>query len=224
MKDYDVNRLLEKRRLKTGRGDDALYNFYEKVERAVLLVNFSEDSNSRKIKSESRRQFIISLVTAMEVYLTDLITYLIDNENIKLEKLNLPSHQFTISNIIQIQKSKITVGELISMYTNFQNLDDINQLLSKLFDVKFFDFLKTRTFTFQNTSGKLTKIHPKQDYYKKLNIIIKNRHKFVHDLSFNQTPKCSYLSNSRDVMYDFVHCIEILANKLKRTRPGCNIL
>jgi len=226
-----INDIPNKRKLKAERDKDSLHVFYEKVRRAVAAVNYSEKSKSRHVKSESRRQFIIALVTALEVYISDTTNYLIDKSRKLNKELDLLStEKYTLKDVYDIKKNRISIGELVisSRSNNFQNLYIIDNILSKIFknseytnkdnNFKFFEFLKNHIFFYKNKKDtKMTTIAPR-DIFNKIDKILQERHIFVHDIAFKNTPSYSHLSESRDFIYEFVHCIEILANGVVKRR------
>lgn len=220
----DLTILLKKRELKRGRGNDPLSNFWEKIYRGVLLVDFAERSKSRRIKSESRRQFIITLVTAFEVYISDLTTELIDKKKIEIERLNsLPKHDFSLKEVVYLIKNNAAASEVVCSAANFQNPDFLNKFLTDVFKVDFINYLKTHRFAYSNKNGERVVINFEKDFDLKLKTIFEDRHNFVHDISFKNTPTYRYLNSSRMLMIDFSFCIEILANKFRRNR-NCEIL
>lgn len=223
----EITILLERRRLKSGRGDDPLDNFWEKIHRGVLLVDFAEKAGktgSRKIKSESRRQFIVNLVTAFEVYMIDLITELIDENKIDIDKLNLKVN-LPIQDVINLIINKVAVSEVVCAYNNFQNVESTGKFLSDIFDLQptLFGYLKTHAFTYLDDSSKQKEINFDLDFENKLDKIFKNRHNFIHDISFKNTPTYKELISSRQLVINFVFSIEILANKFRNNRD-CKIL
>ena len=83
----NMDRLMEKRKLRAGRNDFPITTFQEKLKRAGLVFSYAERAvgkNQRKIHSESRRQCIISLVTALEVYLGDIALELMDIHGVEI--------------------------------------------------------------------------------------------------------------------------------------------
>ena len=220
----DLTILLERRASRRGRNKDPLSSFWEKIYRSVLLVDFAEKSKSRRIKSESRRQFIIALVTSFEVYISDLTAELIEKKKLDIEKLNsLPRRDLSIREVSYIIKNKVTVSELICSAINFQNLDFLSKFLTDIFKVDFINYLRTHKFAYINKAGERVIINLNDNFAGHLKRIFDDRHKFVHDISFTHTPTYKYLDSCRTLMMNFAFCIEILANKYRNT-VSCEIL
>lgn len=220
--------LTEKRKIKNRRGEP-LSNFWEKIYRGVLLVDFCEKSKSRRIKSESRRQFIITLVSAFEVYMCDVIIILIDNKKIEVEKLNsLPRREFSIQEVVNLLKNKISPSEIICSLINFQNLEFLmgkeKHFLTEIFKIDFVNYLKTHRFYYLNENKKRIEFSFENDFEIKLKKVFQDRHKFVHDFSFQDTPTYKYLDASRKLIINFAFCIEIIASEKFRHNRTCGIL
>lgn len=218
--------ILDRRDNRSGRGNDPLSNFWEKIYRGVLLVDFAEKSKSKRIKSESRRQFIIILVTAFEVYVSDLIAELIEKKRINIEKLAvLPKDNYSLLEVANIIKNKITISEVVCSVINFQNLKVLNNLLTDIFKLKvdFLNYLKIHNFAYLNESNKRAVINFKPSFKEDVERIFDDRHNFIHDISFKNTPTYKYLDFARRLIIDFTFSIEILANKFRHNR-NCEIL
>lgn len=230
MKNLDLLASLgEKKKIGNKRTGDPLSNFWEKILRGVLVVDFCEKSKSRKIKSESRRQFIITLVSAFEVYMCDLMLELINKKKIEPEKLNsLPKREFSIQEVAYLLKNRIPSSEIICSVINFQNLefliDKERNFLTEIFRIDFINYLKTHRFSYLDKGNKRVIIDFQRDFDIKLKKIFQDRHKFVHDFSFKDTPTYRYLNASRKLIIDFAFCIEIIASNKFRHNRTCDIL
>lgn len=221
----EISILLNRRKSKISRLEDPLSNLWEKIYRGVLLVDFAEKSQSRRIKSESRRQFIITLVTAFEVYIVDLVKELIDKNKIDINNLKLSARDIPFREVLNLIKYKATVGETLCAFTNFQNIESVYDFLTGTFGLKpdFKNYLRAHTFRYLDKSSKWQEINFEIDFNEKLNKIFTDRHAFVHDLTFRGTPTYKFLNFSRRLIIDFAFSIEILANKFRHNRT-CEIL
>lgn len=88
----------------------------------------------KNIKYQSRKQFIVSLVTCFETYLKDMYKLMIDKKIIKLEKLyrvkRIKDAKYKILELLQIEKREIRISTLICNEINFQNFDQLVQAYS----------------------------------------------------------------------------------------------
>lgn len=214
--------LLEKRQLKKDRAVYPYENFYKKIRRTHATLRYTELARSSGIKSESRKQFVIAQVTAFEVYLTDLVVELVDSLNTPTEELlqQLSQIKYSLYEVDKIIKNKITIGELICQSSNFQNLDEIGRILTKLFkkqlaDEHFFEFIKTRKFHYTNKEGVVIVIFLRKNFYPILKRILKFRHQFVHDIYFGNTPTYKELMMYRKTIISFTLCIDVLADQIR---------
>lgn len=191
----ELDQVLSRRESRTARARP-ISSLYEKVNRATFLLNYAQKAignTGKKIKSEARRQYIISLVTAFEVFVGDTVIELIDKGNVKVNKSILESikKRYDILEIENILKNKITIGELVSDQVNFQNIDITFSFLSKLFDTNFYDLLYKNKFTYKSVNKVVVTVVIRKGSHNKLARLINMRHAFVHDMTFNNTPSYS---------------------------------
>lgn len=217
-----IDRLLEKRSLRTRRDPYPLASFYEKIERARLLLNHAETksgTSERKIKSEARRQFAIALVTALEVYLGDLTIELIDKNTIRYGRKVLETIRvkYDIIQVKAILSNKITVGELIAEECNFQNLDWIFSFLQTLFGgTSFAKLCRTHKFTYAKSNNQLITISLRKGFEEDLRNLINLRHDFVHDIRFDQAPSIEDLKRYHSLLSNFTTAIDVRADQIRK--------
>lgn len=213
-------RLLEKRGLRANRDNYPFENLFEKIERARLVLAHTggiKGQNANKIKSEARRQFVVSLITALEVYLGDIVLELIDTQKVKYSENILKSagKKFNIIEIDEILKNKITVGELICDQINFQNLDWTLSFLTDLFDEDFAKLLETKKFVYTNKQERKITLSLRKGFKKRLARIFELRHNYVHDISFNNTPSLTDLTAYREAIFRLAVCIDVKVDSLR---------
>lgn len=215
--------LLEKRKLRSNRDEFPLINFYEKIRRARMLSKYAEtftgsNSNRIKVRAEGRRQFVISLVTALEVYLGDLTIELIDKAQIQYGKkiLESTSKKYDIIEVREILKNGITMGELICQQINFQNLDKIFSFLKIFFGTDMSRLLENNKFIYNNTKGNQVSVSLRRGYQEKLQNVIKMRHNFIHDLRFGGTPSILELSKFETLVVRFAVCVDVKADQFRK--------
>jgi hypothetical protein len=222
-----LENLLDKRKLRSGRKPDSLANFYEKRNRATKLVEYAHKSKNRKVIAEANNYYIIALVTAFEVYMSDLLNELINTK--KIDPLDLkinPKREYPIREVVFLIRNKVSIGELFCNTLNFENMSDLGLLLSSLFSINnqdFFGYLKKYRFKYISNRGAHRSFIFENDFYPKLKTLFESRHKIVHDLTFKNTPTRSQLWKMGGLITNFVHAIEILSNKFRNNR-SCEVV
>lgn len=218
----NINKLLEKREGRLDR-TQSIQALYEKINRAKMVLHFVQsapnNSKGRRMKSEARKQFIISLVTAFETYTGDLVVELIDNNRVNLNPKLLEgiSAKYNIKEINDIIKNKLTIGELICDNLNFQRLDSTFEYLSRLFNRNFPKVLEENKFQFKNTKGNIVTITLRKGFIKNLESIFRLRHQFVHEISFKNTPSYDKTKLYSRLMKNLATCIDVLADSLRNS-------
>ena len=92
-----------------------------------------------KVISEAKNQHIISIISGLEIFFTDLFIDLIDEYKFEYTQFNVKLDLLDLSEIL---KKKLTIGQIISEQFNFQNLDKINKAFSTLLNISFIEALK----------------------------------------------------------------------------------
>jgi hypothetical protein len=187
--------------------------FYEKIRRALLLLGTIENSDvSNELKLEARKNFVINCVTALEVFLKDMLVVLLyDNEQLcervkKIEKIRRmklnPLDAYKV-----FSKHRISLGELIAITFSFQNIADIEEVFSALTEKKFLD--EVGKIKVENEEGKSFVLNEKYpDWRKKLEEFLNLRHKFVHQVSFKDRLGLKRLGDLFDCLIGFVEATE----------------
>ena len=169
---------------------------------------------ARKIRSEARRQSVISLITAFEVYLGDIVVELMDKYGINLhEDENLKKlfnrSKFSIFELHQILKDKITIGELVCWEINFQNMTLAFSFLSSLFGTDFSKLISNNKFAYKNTKGMDVTISLKSTFPARLDKLLKLRHLYIHDVDFRSTPSKPDIIRYRRLIRELITCIDV---------------
>ena len=92
------------------------------------------------ILSEAHSNFLISLVTAIEIYFRDLFktTFLLCNKDIVYEKcmkLPIAKEKMEIKIILDAFRNNLEIEDLLSANINFQNIHNINIVFSSFCDI-----------------------------------------------------------------------------------------
>ncbi|TCK03948.1 HEPN domain-containing protein [Phorcysia thermohydrogeniphila] len=188
--------------------------FYEKSRRALLLLGTIEDSNvPKELKIEARKNFVINCVTALEVFLKDMIVILLySNEEWFYEKVKKLQKLRDIKlNLLDackmFNKRKVSLGELIVATYSFQNIAHIEEVFSALTGEKFLD--KVGKVKVEDEEGKSFVLNEKcPDWRKKLEELLNLRHRFVHQVSFKERLGLKRLKNLFECLVSFVEATE----------------
>lgn len=148
------------------------------------IINHLEKEKSIDFRNALSNYVIIRLVSSIEVYFRDFVREIIDDHKIEPRGI-FPNDEIIIS-LFELEGIKanenITRGRIVSNAINFQNLERIDEIFSKLFNVKSFlkiirmnDKLSSYTFP-QGVSSYLFS-------WKKLNEVFKLRHEIIHKMA-----------------------------------------
>ncbi|SDK25873.1 hypothetical protein SAMN05421823_102277 [Catalinimonas alkaloidigena] len=167
-------------------------NFIAKVNIAKEVnVIVEKNTNNQKAKIEARKNYVINLVTALEVFIKDSIKKrggLFGNDN----QRDLLKEKISLYEAHQLFKHKdLKTEEIIAIYYSFQSLESIDYVLSKLMGKSFLkeagaieiDITNTHSNYFKSSSIQLNKDYP--EWQKNIAEVFERRHSYVHDLHFN---------------------------------------
>ena len=124
----NVNRLIENREYSNT-------NFYKIFKKKVTLAfelerRVEENKFSKESIMQSRRQYIVYLVSCLESYLEELFKRYVDSNLVNFEKLSkmerLKQLKFNASDLLKFKKENIKTSEIIIEYLNFQNFHECN--------------------------------------------------------------------------------------------------
>jgi len=127
------------KRITSNRGwahkSEPLKVFEGRLNSMALLIGSSLQGNLPDLaKIESRKQYLIMLVTCYETYLREMFKIFIDKELVSLSKIlklkKIKKVQFTFKELEYIKKMDISLPELIVEYINFQNFEEIMGVFS----------------------------------------------------------------------------------------------
>ena len=161
-------------------------NFADKIASAAKLLDFIEEKKaSKEIKQESRKYFVITCVSAMEVYFKRTAQDFIDFKWVKDDLIDiLKQEKISIADLMEIKNKKLSIGEMISVSYPFQDLISINRFYSKMFGVS--DFIEeVEDHDLVTKEGRHTTL--KNDYPKfrqKIQDLLYLRHLIVHHEGF----------------------------------------
>lgn len=148
------------------------------------IIDHLEKEKEIDFKHALSNYVIIRLVSSIEVYFRDFVREIIDDHKIEPRGI-FPNDEIIIS-LFELEGIKanqnVTRGRIVSNAINFQNLERIDEIFSKLFNVKSFLQIiraedKQTSYTFPNSTS---------TYYfswKKLQEIFTLRHEIIHKMA-----------------------------------------
>lgn len=190
-------------------------NFLEKFEGAKDLVDFIEKQETyEKIKQQARWNLVIMSVSAMEIYFKGTADIFIQGgwvsnsffETIRQEKISLVD-------LVEIDKEKYTLGEIVSVTNDFQKLESINYFYSRMLGCK--DFLKEVS-EFKAPIGPDKFLILKDDnpeFRKEISKLVHDRHLVIHHDTFDRPLNMQYLNKMTGTLMDFVYVADLYLMK-----------
>lgn len=178
-------RIRKQRSNKENRDIIPFSNFTRKTERSERLLNLIEHRIKDRVSlKEARIQFVISDVTAFEVYFKDLfqasyLFYLCQKDFLdKCEKI--VEKKFEFQELITIIFGGYELADIVMEHQNFQNLNSINKVFSIIIKENFLDSLNGRDFVISE-KDKTPPFKLDENWYVKLERYLKLRHDLIHD-------------------------------------------
>lgn len=150
---FNLEKILLQRALRNTRGFSPIDNFYKQLELIEsLYFEIEKNIESSKLIQQSRKQLVISLVSALEVYLKDtlMIAYNSGSFNDCYLVRSLQK-RFLLKDIQDIIQNKITIGEILASVFTFSNLKSINKIFSGLIGNSFFKELNQYKFELKSS-------------------------------------------------------------------------
>lgn len=158
-------------------------------------------------KNESKKQYLIMLVTCYETYVREVFKTLVDENLVPITQLmrlkKLKEIKFTLDEIEFIKNKDIKLSELVCEYINFQNFENMMNIFSIInLDKKIEEeinekdnimpppnlaFLKNAKdgVEYVNEFFKQFALHKKMfnktQLYKQINLLLTARHKIIHN-------------------------------------------
>jgi len=185
---------------KESRDEAPFENFCRKTDRAKKLFNqINRRILDKACLKEALIQFVISDITAFEVYFKDLFYWIYTfNECprdflIKCDKM--VDKKFEFQDLIMISYGGYQLCDILLQLQNFQNLGNIDKTFSTLIKENFLNSLNGRKFKIEGDTDEPDGFKLDKDWYVKLDGYLRMRHDLTHD--FN--PK---IRLNRETIYD----------------------
>lgn len=187
---FNVEKVLLQRALRKTRGKNAFENFLSQMELIEeLYVDVEQNISSPRLVQQARKQAIISLVSALEVFFKDTLKNTYDSGAFEDSQLlrNIPKH-FFLNDIENIIKHKVSVGELLASIFTFHSLRSINKVFSGLIGMNFFNQINRFEFEIEveeekkhDDIKKTTILHEDYKVYQRMEELYSLRPFITHD-------------------------------------------
>jgi hypothetical protein len=190
MKLKDIVKRIDLQRESTPRHLLPFDNFLEKISSAGKLLWFvEENTKDKKLRLEARKYFVVVCVSCMETYFRVMAAVFIDAGWVKEGFLNsLGDTKVTLSDLSEITKRKISIGEIVSVSYSFQTLETINRVYTKMLSVSDFmsevEAFKVETEHEESVLEQSVLKDRYPDFRRKIEEMIKLRHLIVHHEGF----------------------------------------
>lgn len=108
------------------------------------ILKIVEDAHPRRATLyEARREYIVCLASAYEIFWRDMIKNLIDDRKAGQAKLKgLEALKMSMSEIADIFRHGMTLGELVSCSISFQGVAHVNKAVSSLLGIDAFSMFR----------------------------------------------------------------------------------
>ena len=133
--------------------------------------------DNMKIITFAKQQYIIAMISGIEHFFQDLFIDLIDEDLVDIAKLKI---NIGTEEMVELKKNNISWGETIVKNYNFQNLDVINNVYSKILNINFFEKLR-EVIRSEHYKKDITYLRLSQNFYPLIQEVIGFRHKCIHD-------------------------------------------
>lgn len=207
---------------------------------STITSNIPESS-----KNEAKKQYLVMLVTCYETYIREIFKILIDEKLVPVSELmklrKLKEVKFTIDEIEFIRNKDIKLSELVCEYINFQNFGEMMNSFSiieldKKLDEKIDEKddimpLPDSTLLKKSKDGAEIaneffkqfvthkKLFNKSQLYKQINLLLKARHKIIHnniDIAITQEDVYSMTA----AVYEFVMLLDRVLQDVRNKKSA----
>ena len=181
-------------------------SFLEKIRAAEALVDFMEQQETdTEIMQQARWYFVIMCVSAMELYFKGTAEIFFEGGWFKDAFLEiLRQEKISLADLVEMDKEKFTLGEIVSANRSFQRLESINWFYRKMLGCS--DFVKEVS-EFKAPFGKgkyfvLINDHP--EFRVDIETLVHYRHLAIHHDNSKRTLSAKNLHKWIPSLVDFV--------------------
>jgi hypothetical protein len=165
------------------------YNFHKKLYRCDRFLNLVfRDTKTKIILHEALSHYVISDITAMEVYFKDIFLaifkYRKGSRDLleKCHKAKLFDDKFDFEQMIKIEYENYTLPYIVLQYQNFQDIDKINTVFTAIVGKDFFKLCSEYKGEFE-PEIKTSNPFLNRNWKNQLEKYVKLRHDLIHDFN-----------------------------------------
>jgi len=196
------------------------WNFFHKKIYYIgdIITESDKKIKDKRVLEEIFKQQLVSLITALEVYLREMFISIIDEKKIKSDDLlKKIKKDYNLYEIIVLHEEMVNnkwkKSEVLANEYNFQSLKEVQRIFSKLLGVDVFASLKK----FQIPSSDNGVFQLKRDFDKRLEEILNLRHSIVHDINFRRKISYNNIIDTWNDIHSFVDVFHAwIENRLSR--------
>lgn len=206
---YDLKQLDRQREYRKSRSQDPWDFFHKKVGYIEDILNEAHERISDSgILREINKQQIVSMVTALEVYLREMFILILDSEVLNINHIVAKyEKKFSLEEFIELHdkmnNDDVQLSEIITSEYSFQNIKSALDAFSKLLNC---DVIRELKKVELSEAGEVTKLEP--NFIKTLFEIITLRHSIIHDINFRKRPSKDKVEDYLSEIHYFVHVFD----------------
>jgi len=161
---------------------------YDKFVASIELWDFVENNKAEKrIRYEARKYVVITCVSCIEVFFKRMAMLFIDSGLIKDDfREILRKYSISLSDLLDIKKRKLSIGEIVAVSHSMQDLESINSCFNKILGIQnFLKELETIEVVPEN-KNKYILIQEYPDIWAKIAELLRLRHLIIHHEGFKR--------------------------------------
>ncbi|WP_062058220.1 HEPN domain-containing protein [Aquimarina longa] len=195
---------------------DTLSNFFNNTSVAFdLLLLVETEAEEITLKYHARKNYIINLVSSIEQFFKQLVKYDLTEYNHNIRELLKDKISLWEASKLFTEK-KLKPHDIIANYYSFQNLDEIDRIISLIVSKKFLKFigeydsgnLRSIYEDKKINSYKLNKDYP--EWRNDISELFNLRHNFVHHFSYKERISYNKLNRMTDSLHYIIMVIYIV--------------
>jgi hypothetical protein len=190
--------------------------FIEKISDADSLLRFVEDEDAPKeIKQQACWHYVVMCISAMDTYFRGMAAIFIDGGWCKSTFYHsLKKEQISLSELVEADKEKLTIGEIIALTETFQDLNSINNFYSKLVGCDDF-VLEVSKFKTNVGKDRFTTLKDKRSNFRNdIQELVRFRHLIIHHDTIKKTINTEKLDKLVDSFIEFIRSAEFFLAKV----------
>ncbi|WP_123040154.1 hypothetical protein [Cohnella candidum] len=183
--------------------EEFLQNFISNSSRYVIFMHDILAKNASKdYIMVPVSQYIASLITCWETYFRDMFVYLASTDEQFLR--DVIRHNNINVEEDDLIRNELSIGEFVSKFFNFQNLEDTENAFSPLYEGNsFFKALSEYELPFvlfrKGIVTHISLIELDQNWYELINTLFNIRHNIVHDANYRLELTSDFISRAESI-------------------------